>query len=138
MTRRDLQKLALARLRDAEYLFNARGYSGAYHFAGIAVECAIKACIAKRTKRFEFPNKALANAAWEHDLGKLIKVANLESHLEQERLRSPAFDQNWSTIVKWQIDSRYDLLTTRIAASDLLSSIIQQPDGVLPWLQIYW
>lgn len=118
MTRGELQKLAAVRLRDAEHLFNARAYSGAYHFAGLAVECAIKACIAKQTRRFEFPNKPLANAAWEHDLGKLIRVANLQNPLEQERSRSPDFDQNWSTIIEWQIDSRYDLSATaqRLAA----------------------
>jgi HEPN domain-containing protein len=138
MTRRDLQWLASARLLDAEHLFNAKAYSGAYHFAGVAVECAIKACIAKQTKRFEFPNKPLATAAWEHDITKLIKVANLQNLLEQERARSLAFDQNWTTIIKWQIDSRYDLSTSRTAASVLIASIAHQPDGVLPWLQVYW
>lgn len=118
MTRADLQRLTLARLQDAENLFNARRYSGAYHFAGLAVECAIKACIAKRTKRFEF--------------------ADLQSLLEEERAQNPGFDQNWSIIIKWRIDSRYDLSNGRQAASLLIASITQQPDGVLPWLQVYW
>lgn len=113
-------------------------YSGAYHFAGLAVECAIKACIAKQTKRFEFPNKPLADAAWRHNFPDLIKAAKLQGALEQKRQQNPAFDQNWSTIGKWQIDSRYDLSTTRRAASELIASTNQQPDGVLPWLQVYW
>lgn len=138
MTRGDLQKLALARILDAEVLLNARRYSGAYHFAGVAVECAIKACIAKQTKRFEFPDKPIADAAWKHDLNVLIKTAKLEILLDDTRKQSPAFAQNWSTIEKWRIESRYDPATTRRTASDLLLSVTQQTEGVLPWLQIYW
>jgi len=32
-------------------------FDGAYYLAGYAVECAIKACIAKGTRRYEFPDK---------------------------------------------------------------------------------
>jgi len=32
-------------------------FDGAYYLAGYAVECALKACIAKGTQRFEFPDK---------------------------------------------------------------------------------
>ena len=34
------------------------GYpAGAYYLMGYAVECALKACIAKQTKRYDFPPK---------------------------------------------------------------------------------
>jgi HEPN domain-containing protein len=58
--RKDLQALANARLRDAEILLKNRRFDGAYYLAGYAVECAIKACVAKKTQRYDFPDKDLA------------------------------------------------------------------------------
>ena len=52
--------------------------------AGYSVECAIKACIAKHTKKFEFPNKDLANRAWNHDLEQLIGIAGIRKELNDE------------------------------------------------------
>ena len=54
MNRTDLQKLSNARIREARILFAAGEYSGAYYLAGYAVECALKACIAKSVKRHDF------------------------------------------------------------------------------------
>jgi HEPN domain-containing protein len=49
MTRKDLQKLAAIRLKEAKLLLAANAPDGAYYLAGYAVECALKACIAKAT-----------------------------------------------------------------------------------------
>jgi HEPN domain-containing protein len=57
MDRGDFQRLAELRLKEAKALCAAGMYDGAYYLAGYAVECAIKACIAKRTKAEEFPPK---------------------------------------------------------------------------------
>jgi HEPN domain-containing protein len=54
MTRWDLQKLAEDRLLDAEALLAAGRWSAAYYLAGYAVECAIKACIAKLVQEYDF------------------------------------------------------------------------------------
>jgi len=43
------------RLKDAEVLLQKGRNEAAYYLAGYAVECALKACIAKQTKRHEFP-----------------------------------------------------------------------------------
>jgi hypothetical protein len=59
--RKDFQLLSDKRLAEAQSLFRARHYEGSYHLAGLAVECAVKACIAKQTRRFEFPDKHRAN-----------------------------------------------------------------------------
>jgi HEPN domain-containing protein len=55
MNRRDFQKLALIRIADAQVLFQNGRYDAAYYLAGYAVECALKACIAKQTMRHDFP-----------------------------------------------------------------------------------
>lgn len=53
MKRQDLRELALLRLKEAQVLFANGCWSGAYYLAGYAIECALKACIAKKTERFE-------------------------------------------------------------------------------------
>jgi HEPN domain-containing protein len=55
--RKDLQALSNVRLKEAKALLGAGLWDGAYYLAGYAVECALKACIAKQTQRYEFPDK---------------------------------------------------------------------------------
>ena len=55
MNRRTFQKLAEARLLDAKALLKAKRYDAAYYMAGYAIECALKACIAKKTRLYDFP-----------------------------------------------------------------------------------
>jgi len=57
LDRKDLQELSRVRLKEATALMQAGFFDGAYYLAGYAVECAIKACIAKGTRRYEFPDK---------------------------------------------------------------------------------
>ena len=64
MNRNDLKGLALIRLREATILLANGEYSGAYYLAGYAVECALKPCIAKQTRRHDFPDKKLAEQSW--------------------------------------------------------------------------
>jgi len=45
---------------------------GAYYLAGYAVECALKACIAKKTQRHEFPDKRRVDASHTHNLIQLL------------------------------------------------------------------
>lgn len=55
MVRRDFQDLATVRIREAESLLAAGLFDGAYYLAGLAVECALKACIAKATQQYDSP-----------------------------------------------------------------------------------
>lgn len=73
MTRQDLQELAEMRLADAEALLVAGRYSGAYYLAGYAVECAIKACIAKQFRQHEFPDLPRVRQIYTHGYETLIK-----------------------------------------------------------------
>ena len=57
MLRTDLQRLSRLRARDARTLFAAGQYDGVYYLGGFAVECALKACIARKTQRHEFPDR---------------------------------------------------------------------------------
>src|SRR5436189_755299 len=107
MNRKDLQGLANERARDAKTLLDARHYSGAYHLAGLAVECALKACIAKRSKRHDFPDKKFAADCFDHDLTKLRKLAALDAAFAVAAQTTPALDINWMIVKDWTIESRY-------------------------------
>ena len=82
MNRSDLQRLSRVRLQEARSLFDLRLYSGAYYLAGYAVECALKACIAKAIQRYEFPDKERVNKSYVHKPSELIKVANLSADFD--------------------------------------------------------
>jgi HEPN domain-containing protein len=55
--RKGLQELSNVRLKEAKALLKVGMADGAYYLAGYAVECALKACIAKETRRYDFPDK---------------------------------------------------------------------------------
>jgi len=55
MNRSDFQKLTEIRMKEAKVLLSNACFEGAYYLAGYAVECAIKACIAKKTQIHDFP-----------------------------------------------------------------------------------
>lgn len=68
VNRKDLQSLARTRLAEAKILLDAGRSDGAYYLAGYAVECALKACIARGTQRHEFPDKKTVDASHTHNL----------------------------------------------------------------------
>jgi HEPN domain-containing protein len=94
MNRTELQLIAETRLQESRALLAAGFPDGAYYLAGYAVECALKACIAKRTQEHDFPDKKLVNDSHTHDLGKLITLAKLNVDLQAEMLTNPAMQSN--------------------------------------------
>jgi hypothetical protein len=68
LTRTDLQGLARLRLREAGLLLDGASFPGSYYLTGLAVECALKACIARSTAEFDFPDLDRAKDSWHHDL----------------------------------------------------------------------
>jgi HEPN domain-containing protein len=90
--------LAQVRLAEARALLRAGLPDGAYYLAGYAVECALKACIARATQRYDFPEKRSVDASHTHNLKDLIRVANLEV-ARLEKARSDAvFRNNWDFV----------------------------------------
>ena len=78
MNRNELRELALIRLKEAKSLLDSRNYEGAYYLCGYAVECGLKACIAKKTNRHDFPDKNTVNESYTHELSKLLRLAGLD------------------------------------------------------------
>jgi HEPN domain-containing protein len=77
------------RAEEAAVLAQSGRQEGAYYLAGLAVECALKACIAKRTRLHQYPPKNTGQY-YEHDLDVLLKLADLQDQLDNESKRSPA------------------------------------------------
>jgi HEPN domain-containing protein len=138
MNRSDLQKLSRLRLGDAKILLDDGRYEGAYYLIGYAVECAFKACIAKQTKLYDFPNKSLTNSIYTHDLNTLLKFSGLENKHRDKSKKNANFELNWTIVKDWKEDARYSLEITRDKAEALYSAVVSRKDGILPWLQRLW
>lgn len=138
MNRSDFKTISKRRTQEAKVLLNAHQHTGAYYLIGYTIECALKACVAKQVKRFDFPDKSLANEAFTHDLEKLIRVAGLSHEFEKERKANPALDLNWAVVKDWSEASRYDLSITEAQARDLFSACTSRRNGVLQWIKKRW
>jgi hypothetical protein len=57
MNRNDFQQLADVRIDEALALLGQGKFDGAYYLAGYAVECGLKACIARLTSQDDYPPK---------------------------------------------------------------------------------
>ena len=136
MNRLDLQNLALARLKEVEVLLNNHKYSGAYYLSGYVIECALKACIAKQTQEFNFPDKKTVTDSYTHDLEKLIKVAKLDKELKS-LLDDPNFSLRWLEVRDWSEESRYQTHSQQ-KALDIYLAITDPTHGVLQWLQQHY
>lgn len=138
MNRSDLQRLADLRIREAKLLLDNGCYHGAFYLAGYAVECALKACIAKETKEYDFPDKKLANSSYTHDLTELLGISRLTERMKDAKSQSKTLDTYWAMVVTWNEDARYDTVGSQRAAADLYQAIIDPANGVLAWLKNWW
>jgi hypothetical protein len=66
-------------------VLEAELWDGAYYLAGFAVECALKACIAKQTLRHEFPDKKRAVESSSDELLPLVRLAGVLASFDLEQ-----------------------------------------------------
>lgn len=137
MNRKDLQLLARTRLAEARTLLGAGYPDGAYYLAGYAVECALKARIAKANKLHDFPDKKSVDASHTHNLRDLIKVANLELARLEEAKRNPTFRNHWDLVQQWSEHSRYRR-NGSVTAKALVDAIGDRKQGVMVWIRRHW
>ena len=132
LLRSDLIRLHEQWLDDARTLLRAGRYPAAYHAGGIALECALKARIARSTQAEEFPDKRLAQEAWEHDLRKLLAVGDLVRLMDA----SPsAVQTNWTAVKDWKIESRYTHTVNPATVVAFLAALDDPTGGVITWLR---
>jgi len=97
----------------------------------------LKACVAKGVKRYDFPEKGLADKVFTHNLRDLLKLAELNDELETAKKASRSFAACWDAVIKWSEASRY-AVWTRNHAEELLDAILRRKDGVMPWIKQRW
>jgi hypothetical protein len=136
MTRRDFQRLTRLRLRDARALLATGNTEGAYYLSGLAVECALKSAIARKTQRHEFPPKpTVVSGMYVHDLNKLLIAAGLDSTLDSAAAVNSALKTNWALVKDWTVESRY--IVSGLNGEELYRAVGGR-NGVLRWLRQHW
>ena len=137
MTRTELQELAAERVREAEALLNAGLWSGAYYLIGYAAEFGLKACIAKMTNQYDFPDKDRALKSFSHDIEALLHIAGLKTLRNTDLTTNPVRRDNWITLKDWDEQARYKRWT-EAQARKLFTAITDPTNGVLPWIMDHW
>jgi HEPN domain len=138
LNRNDLQQLADDRVLDAEALLNMGRWSGAYYISGYAVECALKACIAKQTNLHDFPDKAVVEKSYTHNLLQLLDLAGLRLQLQLDTTPDPnLLGINWQLVKDWSERARYQQ-RTEAQARRLYQAVTDPANGVLPWIKGRW
>jgi hypothetical protein len=137
VNRDDFQQLAEGRLLDAQTLIEARRFTGAFYLAGYAVECALKACIAKQTRQYDFPDRTTTAQSYTHDFAKLIQASKLDGAFRERLSADPAFAVNWALMSDWSVESRYAEVAESASRAFLVA--IEDPlHGVMSWLRTLW
>ena len=137
MNRKNLQELSIIRLKEAKHLIDNNFFDGAFYLCGYSVECALKACIAKNTKKYDFPDKKVVFESFVHEPIKLVKIAGLGLKLEQEIEDSAEFKIYWNVLKDWSEASRYKRYS-RLEALDLYEAISNSENGIMSWIKKYW
>ena len=139
MNRNDFQSLAEVRIKEALVLLENQCYQGAYYLAGYAVECALKACIARNTNQYDFPpDRNTVNRIYSHNLEWLLREAKLEEAHREQAQSNPTFADYWEIVVRWSETSRYETSIAMPDAAELCLAINDQDNGVLSWLSHWW
>ena len=119
---KDLRAIARARFRDAQVLFSAKRFDGAFYLCGYTVELALKARICRTLKWSGFPETKHEFQGFQsiktHDLEVLLKFAGIEGKVKGKRLAE------WSKVLDWNPDKRYQSIgqSTSQQAADMIAS----------------
>jgi HEPN domain-containing protein len=132
--RKDLRGLAHLRLREAKILLTCRCWEGAYYLAGYAAECGLKACIAKKTERHEFPERQKVLDSYTHKLDPLLRLAGLETAMQAA---SPEVRSNCNPVRNWSEESRYRN-PGQNEAEELIAALDSRIGGFFRWLRKHW
>ena len=129
----DFERLANARLSEAECLFSNGFYDGAFYLAGYAVEFGIKAILCRGIRAQEMPDPDIKDY-FVHDLKKLLKYAGLTDEIQGLGLLA----SSWNLLItKWSEATRYSGWT-QAEAQSMIIAVGDSSKGVLPWLRSKW
>ncbi len=137
-TRKELQRLARERLRDAQILQHRGRHDAAAYMCGYVLELALKACICKTLQINDYPEKRLHGEFKTHGFDDLKLLAGFESEITAKR--NPKLFANWSIVARWSPDWRYRPIgsVTESDADAILAALRKRQYGILPWLRKRW
>jgi hypothetical protein len=139
VNRTDLQQLADVRIAEAIALLGlpVPMPDGANYLAGYAVECALKACIAKLYAQRDWPEKQFVSESHTHNILALVRLAGLEVTRAADAGANPALALSWSIVKDWSERSRYERHSLA-KARKLVDAVADNVNGVLPWIKVRW
>ncbi|MBI3209103.1 MAG: HEPN domain-containing protein [Candidatus Solibacter usitatus] len=135
MDRATLERVSELRLCDAEALLAAGRWDAAYYLLGYVVECALKACVAKRFRLHEVPERKLLSVFYTHDLDELLRASEVKSEFDRNAKVNPGVAFNWNIVLDWSPDARYDVNKTESQARELYTAVTDCDSGVWTWLK---
>lgn len=111
LDKKEIRKIAKARLKDAEVLAASRRYEGAMYLCGYSVELGLKARICKTLKWSGYPSSSKEFKNYHsfrtHNLDVLLHLAGVENRIKTELFAE------WSTVAEWSPESRYNPIGVR-------------------------
>ena len=138
LNRDTLRTLAASRIEEARVLLDNKLWTGAYYMTGLAVECALKSCLASAVKEHDFPDKEFVNAMYVHNLEKLFKLNGaLWVALQTDMKIDAKLNVNWSTVKDWDDGKRYDIVD-ELEATALYEASMDAGSGVMEWIRGRW
>lgn len=138
MNRAELQQLTDMRLEDASVLLAASRVQAAFYLLGYAVECALKSCVAKQIREFDFPDRKLVNDSYVHNPSQLLNISGVKQLHDAEMASNRAFATNWGIVKDWSENSRYQVSVAEPVVRDFFAAVTDPRDGVIPWLKRHW
>jgi HEPN domain-containing protein len=138
LNRDTLRTLAGSRLEESRVLLENKLWTGAYYLTGLAVECALKSCLASAVKVYDFPDKQFVNSMYVHDLESLFKLNGaLWAELQSDIKNDAELNGNWRTVKDWDDGKRYEIVEEFVARA-LYKAATQAGSGVVEWIQGRW
>lgn len=139
MNRLDFQAIADTRLEEARGLLALPVPlpDGAYYLAGYAVECALKACIARSYAQHDWPEKGFVADCHTHNIMALVRLAGIEAERYVDANAIPALGQNWLVVKDWSERARYERHSLP-KAQKMVDAVGDNANGVLTWIKAHW
>jgi hypothetical protein len=105
LSKAELRKIAKARLKDAEVLFNARRLDGAIYLCGYSIEIALKSAICRTLRWNGYPSTKKEFEGFQsfktHNLDILLSLSGVEATIKS------SFFAEWAAVARWEPDFRY-------------------------------
>jgi len=111
LSRDKLRQLCDSRLEEARVLLDSKLWTGAYYLTGLAVECALKSCLASAVEKHDFPDKRFVDQTYSHNLEKLFQLnVTLWQQFQTDAQPGSRLALNWESVRGWDNERRYDVV----------------------------